>query len=115
MWPGQSKNTTSNVEIHAEFVTAMLKGKAGQFAIKGGDAQTRHLKTMFEGPRPGGYHTMKKQGAIILGTGGDNSNWGVGTWFEGAIVSGYSSDEVDNEIQASIADARYSRDLLLMV
>ena len=31
---------------------------------------------------------MKKQGAIILGTGGDNSNGADGTFYEGVMTSG---------------------------
>ena len=34
---------------------------------------------------------MKKQGAIILGTGGDNSDGAVGTWYEGVMTSGEPS------------------------
>ena len=45
-----------------------------------------HLSTMYDGPRPDPklaccvdkvhtYQPMRKKGAIILGTGGDNSNW----------------------------------------
>ena len=52
----------------ADFVTALLKGKAGVFGIKAGDSQAGKLKTMYEGVRPKGYEVMKKQGAIILGT-----------------------------------------------
>ena len=34
---------------------------------------------------------MQKEGGIVLGTGGDNSNAGAGTWFEGVMTSGYPS------------------------
>lgn len=33
------------------------------------------LKTLYDGVRPNHYSPMKKQGAIILGIGGDNSDW----------------------------------------
>ena len=52
---------------------------------------------------------MKKQGAIILGIGGDNSNGSVGTFYEGAMVSGYTSDETDAAVQANIVAAGYGR------
>jgi hypothetical protein len=40
----------------------------------------------YDGVRPNGYHPMKNEGAIILGIGGDNSNGGVGTFYEGCIT-----------------------------
>ena len=46
----------------------------GHWAIKGGDAQTGELKVYWDGARAPGYAPMKKQGAIILGIGGDNSD-----------------------------------------
>ena len=57
-----------NTSIIADYVTAMLKGRPGNFAIKGGDAQSGSLKTMYDGPRPDGYDPMRKEGAIILAT-----------------------------------------------
>ena len=43
------------------FVTAMLKGRAGHFALKGGDAQSGQLQVLYDGPRPEGYEVMQKQ------------------------------------------------------
>ena len=54
-----------------------------------------------------GYNPMHKEGAIILGIGGDNSKGSVGTFFEGAMTSGYPSDATDNAVQASIVAAGY--------
>jgi hypothetical protein len=42
-------------------------------------------------------------GSIILGIGGDNSNGSQGSFFEGALTAGYSSDATDAALQASIA------------
>eukprot|EP01047_Picozoa_sp_COSAG01_P023545 COSAG01_NODE_1427_length_10336_cov_12.761207_12_plen_190_part_00 len=53
--------------------------KPGHWAIKGGDATAGALKTYWDGRRAPGYAPMKKQGAIILGIGGDNSDGAVGT------------------------------------
>ena len=50
---------------------------------------------------------MKKQGAIILGIGGDNSHNAVGTFYEGAMVRGYTSDATDDAVQASVVGAGY--------
>ena len=59
----------------------MVKGDSGaapgHWAIKGADAQTGTLKTYWDGHRAPRYAPMKKQGAIILGIGGDNSDGAV--------------------------------------
>ncbi|KAH8046952.1 alpha-L-arabinofuranosidase [Aureococcus anophagefferens] len=41
-------------------------------------------------------------GAVVLGTGGDNSNGGVGAFYEGAITAGFASDETDAAVQADV-------------
>ena len=50
---------------------------------------------------------MKKQGSIILGIGGDNSDGAVGTFYEGAITRGYTPDATDDLLQANIVSAGY--------
>ena len=100
----------SNTPINASFVTAMLKGDSGnRWALKGGDAQSGRLDTLFEGPRAARYTPMKKQGAILLGIGGDNSNGGVGTFYEGVMTAGYASDATDAAVHANIVAAGYGR------
>ena len=68
------------------------------------------LALLYDGERPSedGYDPMSKKGAIILGTGGDNSNAGVGTFFEGAMTAGFASDETDAAVQANIVAAGYA-------
>jgi hypothetical protein len=90
----------------------MVKGPAANtFAIKGGNAQSGTLTTMYNGPRPtpSGYYPKRLQGAIILGTGGDGSNGGTGTFFEGAMTTGNPGDAVDDAIQANIVAAGYGK------
>jgi hypothetical protein len=95
--------------ITSRYVTAMIKGGPNLWAIKAGNAQSGGLTTMYSGPRPNvsGYNPMHKQGAIILGIGGDNSNGAAGTFYEGVMTSGYPSDATDNAVQASIVAAGY--------
>ncbi|KAI9920259.1 hypothetical protein PsorP6_015987 [Peronosclerospora sorghi] len=101
-------NVCPNPSINYRFVVAMLKGRSGgTFALKQGNAQSGKLLTTYDGPRPKGYEVMKKQGAIVLGIGGDNSNEAVGSFFEGAIVTGNPADAVDDEIQMDILKAGY--------
>ncbi len=108
-WQSQSIMVPTAKSVIASFATAMLKGPSGNhFTLKGGDAQSGKLVTMWDGVRPSpGYSPKKLEGAIILGTGGDGSNGGTGTFYEGAITSGNPPDSVDDAIQANINAARY--------
>jgi hypothetical protein len=58
--------------------------------------------------KPGkGYQPMKKQGAIILGIGGDNAKFAIGIFYEGVMTKGLSSDDADDAVQANIVSAGY--------
>jgi hypothetical protein len=110
LFAGQSfAANASSTPLTSTYVTAMVKGKSGGFALKGADAQMGTLKTMYDGPRPAGYNPMKKQGAIILGIGGDNSNGAAGTFFEGCMTAGDPPDASDDAVQANIVAAGYGR------
>jgi len=54
------------------------------------------------------YQPMHKQGAIILATGGDNSNSAKGNFYEGFMATGYATEETDAKIQANIVGVGYS-------
>ncbi len=51
---------------------------------------------------------MKQEGAIILGIGGDNSNWAKGYFFEGVMTSGMPDKKAMDEVQKNIVAARYA-------
>ena len=70
LFAGNTRSNPANTPLTTPFVTAMVKGNTNGFALKGGDATTGTLKTMYDGVRPAGYQPMKLQGAIILGIGG---------------------------------------------
>ena len=92
-----------------DFLFAMVKGEPGRLAVAAADAQRDAAPRMlYEGPYPANY-TSKKQGGAVLGVGGDNSPYGSGTFFEGAIVRGFSSNEVDAAVLANIVAAKYAR------
>jgi non-reducing end alpha-L-arabinofuranosidase len=109
VWAGAAAGETTNTPLASTYVTAMVVGRSGTFALRGGDAQVGSLKTMYDGPRPPGYNPMKKQGAIVLGIGGDNSNLGGGEFYEGVITSGNASAATDEAVQANIVAAGYGR------
>ncbi len=65
---------------------------------------------MFDGPRVDStYDPMRKQGAILLGNGGDNSNGSQGTFYEGAMTAAgtFPTDATDQLVQANVVAARY--------
>ncbi len=68
------------------------------------------MSTFYSGPRPNvsGYNPMHKEGAIILGIGGDNSKGSAGTFYEGVMTSGYPSAATESSVQASIVAAGYT-------
>jgi len=108
LWAGKDPVEATNTPINATFVTAMVKGGTDGFALKGGDAtQAGGLKKLYEGARPPQYQPMKKQGAIILGIGGDSSDWAIGTFYEGVMTSGYATDATDAAVHANIVAAGY--------
>ncbi|PTA47916.1 arabinofuranosidase catalytic domain-containing protein [Micromonospora sp. RP3T] len=113
LYPGGSQTWNPNQRAFtSKFVTATLKNNGtSRFAIKGSNAQSGNLYTLYDGSLPPGYSPMKKQGAIILGSGGDccidNKNQSVGTFYEGAMVAGYPSDATENAVQANVVAAGY--------
>jgi hypothetical protein len=96
--------------ISWRFVTAMAKGEPHHWTTMGGDAQLGALKVLFDGPRVNAtYDPMRKQGAILLGNGGDNSNGSQGTFYEGAMTAAgtFPPDAIDQQVQANIVAAGY--------
>ncbi|MEO8100310.1 MAG: arabinofuranosidase catalytic domain-containing protein [Acidobacteriota bacterium] len=92
------------------FVTAMAKGEPHHWTSLGGDSQKGTLAVMFDGPRVNAtYDPMRKQGAILLGNGGDNSVGSQGTFYEGAMTAPgtFPSDATDQLIQANVVAASY--------
>ena len=111
---GSSAWNTNQKSFTNKYVTAMLKNNGTtQFMLKGANAQSGSLSTLWSGSLPSGYSPMKKEGAIVLGSGGDcckaggGVNQSLGTFYEGAIVSGYPSNATDSEIQVNIVAAGY--------
>ncbi|CAO2647460.1 Nn.00g083820.m01.CDS01 [Neocucurbitaria sp. VM-36] len=104
------KQNTADPSVSYRFLTALIKGGPNKWAIKGGNAASGSLSTYYNGARPSasGYNPMSKEGAIILGIGGDNSNGAQGTFYEGVMTSGYPTDATENSVQANIVAAKYA-------
>ncbi len=114
----KNQSISTNTPLKYNFVTAIVVGDTaehnsgkGRFALYGGDATSGPLKTLYDGVRPNkpGYNPTQKQGSIILGTGGDNSNGDGGQWFEGVMASGAAARATLNGLQANIVAAGYGK------
>ncbi|MEV4348568.1 arabinofuranosidase catalytic domain-containing protein [Actinoplanes sp. NPDC049596] len=118
LFAGGNGSWTANTGRNSAFVTAVLKNNGtSTYAIKDGNAQSGGLRTQYNGalPTQSGYRPMTKQGAIILGIGGDNSNGSVGSFFEGVMTSGYPSDATENSVQANIVAVGYGKSVTFPV
>ena len=114
LWAGSSTPYSGNASVTGmKYVTAFLKGDAAgknHWAIKTGNSQSGTLTKAFDGTRPSSrYNPMRKEGAIGLNTGGDNSNSAIGVFFEGIMTAHYSSDAADDAVQANIVAAGYGK------
>ncbi len=109
-----AKQNTGDPTVDSwRFVTAVVDGGGGnQWDLRGGNAQKGGLTTFYSGRRPGSrtnssYFPMHKQGAILLGVGGDNGNGSAGTFYEGVMTTGYPAETTTDAVQANIVAARY--------
>ncbi|MBR3029930.1 MAG: lamin tail domain-containing protein [Bacteroidales bacterium] len=99
--------------VEWRFVTATADGEPHHWRSMGGDAQQGELKIYYDGGRiqnpRSSYDPMRKQGAILLGNGGDNSVGSQGTFYEGAITFAgtFPTIETQQAVQANIVAAKY--------
>ncbi|MEI6861212.1 MAG: arabinofuranosidase catalytic domain-containing protein [Verrucomicrobiota bacterium] len=116
----QNKNCDTLPIIKWRFVAATADGEPHHWRTMGGDAQSGEMAVMFDGPRVknnnNSYDPMRKQGAILLGNGGDNSNSAQGTFYEGAMTAAgtFPSKETNQKLQANIVAARYDEPRLTL-
>jgi hypothetical protein len=111
LFMGGNGVNASNTGNSSAFVTALVKSNnTTRYAIKGGNAQSGSLSTWYSGalPTTSGYTPMHLEGAIVLGTGGDDSNGSVGDFFEGVMTSGEPSDAADTAVQSNIVSTAYT-------
>jgi hypothetical protein len=107
------KNAGSPTIDAWRFVTAVVDGGGGnKWDLRGGNAQQGGLTTFYSGIRPGSsnnanYFPMHKQGAVLLGNGGDNGNGSSGTFYEGVMTTGYPTEATTDAVQNNIVAAKY--------
>jgi hypothetical protein len=112
LFAGANGSDPANQGNASPFVTAIVNNNGTtSYEIKDGNAQSGGLNTEYDGPLPdiGGYTPMHQEGAVILGTGGDNSNESDGAFFEGVATAGYPSAATDSAVQANVVAAGYQK------
>jgi hypothetical protein len=77
-----------------------------EWVLKVGTSMNSTLTTAYSGTAPGKWML---QGAVVLGTGGDNSNSSWGTFFEGAVTAGQPSDATDQAVYANVMAVGYGK------
>jgi len=109
LFSGPNKGLNSgDPTVNHRFTTAMVFGEANHWKILTGNAQSGGVSTAGIWARPSGYNPMHKEGAIILGIGGDNSKSSAGTFYEGVMTSGYPTDTAEAAVQANIVSVGYT-------
>ena len=111
LFQGNGSNT-NDATVTDDLVTAMLKNDGQKtFALKTGNAQSGKLTTQYDGTLPNGpyqgYIPMSQEGGIVLGVGGDNSNWSAGDFYEGVMTAGYPTNAAEDAVQANIVSVGY--------
>jgi hypothetical protein len=99
----------ANKAMPYPFVTAILENPGSEtFALKGANANTGGLMTFYDGPDPPGpgYSPDRKEGGIILGSGGDQGATD-GEFFEGVMTAGVPSQQAEDAVQANIVAVGY--------
>jgi non-reducing end alpha-L-arabinofuranosidase len=90
------------------FVTAMAWNDGQHsYGLYVGNAQSGGLAYSGSTLLPSGYQPMSQEGAIVLGTGGDNSNWAQGYFFEGVMTAGAPTSTTMGNVQANIVAVGY--------
>jgi hypothetical protein len=115
---GQDQGISTNTPLLHDFVTAIVVGDTqeknngqGRFALYGGDATAGPLEEKYDGIRPEkpGYNPMQKQGSLILGIGGDNSDGDGGRFYEGVMSNGVADRATLDALQVAIVAAGYGK------
>ncbi len=111
VWAGGTAPSTGNTNANlpssnVPFAFGILKTNSSNYAIRVGNAQSGTLTTAYDGGLP---KTLNHPGGIILGIGGDNSNSGAGTFFEGVITAGRPADTTDAAVLTNVQAAKYGQ------
>jgi hypothetical protein len=107
---GEFPLVNENPSMTMDYAFGILKTTAQTYSLRMGDAQQGSLVTAWDGALPGKLFSdggWRVQGGITLGIGGDNSNHGGGTFFEGVITGGSPSVDTDVAVYQNVQAAGY--------
>ena len=111
--PDGSKNCP-NLQHHLAIRNRDRQRRPHHWTTMGGDAQQGRSRLCSMDRVNGTYDPMRKQGAILLGNGGDNSNGSQGTFYEGAMTAAgtFPTNATDQLVQANVVAAHYDVPML---
>jgi hypothetical protein len=90
-----------------KFALGFLKTNQTDWALRMADTSTATtVATAYKGGLPKG---MANEGAIVLGVGGDNSNNSWGTFYEGAVLAGFPTDDAELAVLQNIKALGYGK------
>jgi hypothetical protein len=105
---GSGASSAMNANLpssNMDYALGILKTTSTNYVIRVGNALSGSLTTATDSASPKG--TLRLNGAIILGIGGDNSNHSYGTFYEGVITAGRPSDATDASVVQNVQAAGY--------
>jgi len=97
---------SNNPSLRVPFALGFLKTNQSDWSLRMADLSASSVTTAYAGGLP---KQMNNEGAVVLGVGGDNSNNSWGTFFEGAIVAGFPSDETELAVMQNVKAAGYGQ------
>jgi hypothetical protein len=97
----------ANPSLRVPFALGYLKTDQNNWSLRMADLSTATaITTAYEGGLP---KQMANEGAIVIGVGGDNSNNSWGTFFEGAVLAGFPTDEAELAVMQNLKAIGYGR------
>jgi hypothetical protein len=102
---GEHPPNPNNPSLKVKFALGFLNTNQTDGALRMADAGTATtVTTAYKGGLP---KKMANEGAIVLGVGGDNSNNSWGTFYEGAVLAGFPSDDAEQAVLQNIKAMGY--------
>lgn len=96
----------NNPSLPVPHAVGFLKTDPQIWSLRMADVAGDSVTTAYVGDLP---KAMNNEGAIVIGVGGDNSNNSWGTFFEGAVMAGFPSDEAEEAVLQNIKAAGYGQ------
>ncbi len=101
--PPNTKNPSMD---KANFALGFIRVNPTSYAIRVADlAKANDLTEAYNGGVP---VTVNHKGGIVLGVGGDNSNNSLGTFYEGAMVAGFPTNDIEAAVMKNIKEVGYA-------